>query len=152
VEISREFHKLKGDFQIRIEGRFEASHYLYRYFPDGSDEPLHGHSYFVELFLARKGGGTGSDGISYDFVKAKERLDRMLSRVEHAMLNDLPEFRGVNTTAENLARWFYAGLRDVVEPDGGEVREIRVHEGPGNVALFRPLREEGESSEREMRS
>ncbi len=137
-EIVAGFEKAAGDFQIRIQGRFESSHYLYKYFPDGSDEPIHGHSWLVEVFLAAENGGTGSDGIAYDFLSARKRLDEMVDRLEHVLINNLPEFKNVNPTAENLARWFYMGLREKVEPEGALVREIRVHEGPDNYAIYQP--------------
>ncbi len=132
------FAELEGEFQIRIQGRFEASHFLYNYYPDGSHEPLHGHSWKVELLLARQGGGVGSDGISYDFLAARKRLDQLLVRLDHSLINELSEFNGVNPTSENLARWFFGGLRHTVEQGGGEVREIRIYEGPHNMASFSP--------------
>lgn len=132
------FAELAGEFQVRIEGRFESSHYLYKYFPDGRDEPVHGHSWLVEVFLAHASGGTRPDGISFDFLSARLRLDQLIERIEHICINDLREFQGVNPTSENIARWFYLGLRDVVAGDEGRVLEIRIHEGPANIAIFRP--------------
>ena len=134
------FEKEEGEFQVRIEGRFESAHYLYKYFPDGSDEPVHGHSWQVEVFLAGKDGSTGSDGIAFDFLTARKRLDELIDRVEHVCINNLAEFKGVNPTAENLARWFYLGIQERVEGEGGVVREIRVWEGPQNYATFFPKR------------
>lgn len=132
------FVDLPGRFMVRIEGRFESSHYLYKYFPDGRDEPVHGHSWLVEVFLSHRTGGTRADGISYDFLDARQRLDRLIERIEHICINDLSEFQGVNPTSENIARWFYAGLRDTVRANEGRVLEIRIHEGPANIAIFRP--------------
>ncbi|MBX7057125.1 MAG: 6-carboxytetrahydropterin synthase [Leptospirales bacterium] len=140
-EISGEvgsFHQARGQFFVRIEGRFESAHYLYRYFPDGSDEPMHGHSWLVELFLARSDGGIGVDGISFDFLNVRRRLDQMIERIEHVCINDLREFKGVNPTSENIARWFFAGLRAAVAASSGRLLEIRIHEGPQNIAVFRP--------------
>ena len=144
LEDLKGFSEQPGEFLIRIEGRFESSHYLYRYFPDGSDEPVHGHSWLVEAFLARTDGGLGADGISYDFLSARLRLNELVDRMEHVLINNLPEFEGINPTAENIGRWFYAGLKEVVEKEGACVREIRIHEGPYNYAVYRPFR--GEAS------
>lgn len=132
------FQDEPGDFEVRIEGRFSAAHYLTKYFPDGSDEPLHGHSWLVEVTLGRAGGGVGADGICYDFLDARRRLDQLCERIEHVVINNLEEFAAVNPTAENVARWFFRGLKQEVAGSGGRVVEIRVHEGPGNIALFRP--------------
>lgn len=137
-DLLKGFEKEPGDFTVRIMGRFESSHFLYRYFPDGSDEPLHGHSWLVEVYLQRDGGSTGPDGIAIDFLAARQRLDQLTDRMEHVTINNLYEFAGVNPTAENIARWFARGVDPAARESGGRVCEVRVHEGPDNFAIFRP--------------
>lgn len=132
------FAGMTGAFEVDITGRFEASHYLYSYFPDGSDEPLHGHSWKVIVTLARKDGGVDAKGLSVDYLAARIRLDEMLDRLEHVVINRLPEFEGVNPTSENIARWFFAGLRREAEAAGGVIRRVRIFEGPENSAVFEP--------------
>ncbi len=138
IPVLREFPGFSGRFEVQIEGRFEASHYLYRYFPDGSDEPLHGHSWLVEVTLSNADGALRADGMAFDYLAARLRLDQLLDRLDHVVINQLPEFQGINPTTENIARWFYAGLRSEVEDKGGRIVSIRVHEGPHNSAKFSP--------------
>lgn len=126
-----------GNFYIRIEGRFESSHYLYNYFPDGSDEPNHGHSWKVEIYLTGKN-GLGKDGISYDFLSAKNKLKQLVEDLDHRVINDHPDFEGINPTSENIAQWFFYHLKDEVENTGGVVKRIVIHEGPENLAYFEP--------------
>ncbi len=133
------FQKLPGRFKICIEGSFDSAHYLYQYLPNGEDEPLHGHSWRVQVIIAPKGGVLQESGISYDFLAVRNRFDQLLERIGHLCINDLQEFKGVNPTAENVARWFYQGLQDAVEKQNGHILEIRLHEKPGNVAIFEPL-------------
>lgn len=132
------FSTLPGDFEIQIQGRFESSHSLYEYFPDGSDEPLHGHSWLVQVVLSSKDGKCGPDGIVYDFLEARAGLDALIQRIDHRVINDLPEFHKVNPTTENVARWFARGLQGAVASSGGKIRRIVVHEGPDNQATFYP--------------
>lgn len=134
----RGFENLSGSFSVSIEGRFEASHYLYRYFADGSDEPMHGHSWLVRMRLARNDDGIGEDGISLDFLAIRTRFDELLERMEHVCINNLEEFKGINPTAENIARWFFAGVREKADASGGCITEVQVYEGPYNVATFSP--------------
>ena len=129
-----------GRFWVRIDGQFHAAQYLYGYFPDGRDEPLHGHTYRVEVFLSRLDEGLDGKGLSVDFLGPRARLDQLLERIDHVCINDLEEFKGVNPTAENIARWFFRGLRDAIQAAAGRVQEVRVFEGPDNVAIFRPDR------------
>lgn len=131
------FSEMQGKFYVRIEGRFESAHYLYKYFPDGSDEPIHGHSWKVEISLASLN-NIGGDGISYDFLSARNRLNELIHSIDHLLINEHPDFKGINPTSENVARWFYAGLKDTVAQGGGIIRQIVIHEGPENLAYFEP--------------
>jgi 6-pyruvoyltetrahydropterin/6-carboxytetrahydropterin synthase len=127
-----------GNFYIRIEGRFESSHYLYNYFPDGSDEPNHGHSWKVEVYLTGKN-GLREDGISYDFLAAKKKLAELVETMDHVLINDLPDFQGkVNPTSENIAKWFYHNLKEEVSNTGGVIKRVVIHEGPENLAYYEP--------------
>ena len=132
------FAQQKGQFTVCIEGRFESSHYLYGYLPDGGDEPLHGHSWLAQIVLAHCNGGVQSNGISLDFLALRQRFDELLERIEHLCINELAEFHNVNPTAENIARWFYQGLKRVAQKHAAEIRQVRIHEGPGNIAVFYP--------------
>lgn len=131
------FWKEQGNFYIRIEGKFESSHYLYKYFPDGSDEPNHGHSWKVELYLSSND-NIREDGISFDFLTVKKKLNDLLSIIDHCVINHLPEFEGINPTTENVARWFYYHLKDEVKKANGKVEKIVIYEGPENLAYFEP--------------
>jgi 6-pyruvoyltetrahydropterin/6-carboxytetrahydropterin synthase len=133
------FAEESGKFYIRIEGRFESAHYLYDYFPDGSDEPIHGHSWKVEVFLEGKT-NIRPDGISYDFLTAKTKLTELVHSIDHILINEHPDFKGVNPTSENVARWFFHGLKQEVANSNGIVRRIVIHEGPENLAFFEPDR------------
>ena len=136
------FAEIPGSFLVRIEGRFESSHYLYAYMANGSDEPMHGHSWLVQISLAslaHRNTSIQKNGVSFDFLAVRQRLNKLLERIEHLCINDLEEFQGVNPTAENIARWFYQGLKRTVAEKEGKILEVRVYEGPGNMAVFCPV-------------
>jgi len=131
----------KGKFYIRIEGRFESAHYLYKYFPDGSDEPIHGHSWKVEVFLASKDESLNLVGISFDFLSVRKKLDQLIASIDHTLINTHSDFKDVNPTSENIAIWFYEGLKEEVSARNGKIKKIVIYEGPENLAFFEP--EEG---------
>ena len=131
------FLESKGKFFVKIEGKFESAHFLYKYFADGSDEPMHGHSWKVEIFLEGKE-NIRPDGISYDFLSARNKLMELVHSIDHISINDHPDFKGVNPTSENIARWFYYGLKDTVQATNGKILRIVIHEGPENLAFFEP--------------
>jgi 6-pyruvoyltetrahydropterin/6-carboxytetrahydropterin synthase len=128
----------EGNFAIRIESSFESAHFLYNYFPDGSDEPMHGHSWKAVVYLGQIGGGAGEDGICYDFIPAGNKLKELTGILDHTVINHISDFAGINPTAENIARWLYAGLKTAVSENSGMVHKIEVFEGPVNAAVFIP--------------
>ena len=132
------FQKEKGKFYIKIEDRFESSHYLYKYYPDGSNEEIHGHSWKVEIFLSGKQ-NIRPDGISFDFLTVKKKLSELIHSIDHILINDHKDFKDINPTSENIARWFYYGLKKEVKEAKGKVLKIIIHEGPENFAYFEPI-------------
>ncbi|EQA36372.1 6-pyruvoyl tetrahydropterin synthase/QueD family protein [Leptospira inadai serovar Lyme str. 10] len=132
------FFQEAGKFYIRIEERFESSHFLYKYFSDGSDEPIHGHSFKVEVYLSGRK-NIGEDGISFDFLTSKKKLRELVSELDHILINEHIDFKKTNPTSENMARWFYNGLKESVHAAEGRVERIVIHEGPENLAFFEPL-------------
>ena len=127
----------KGRFYIKIESRFESSHFLYQYFADGKDEPNHGHSWKVEVFLSGKK-NIAENGISFDFLTAKKRLSELTGELDHIVINEHPDFYKINPTSENIAKWFFFHLKDIVRDNEGKVERIVIHEGPENLAYFEP--------------
>ncbi len=80
----------------------------------------------------------GDDGISFDFLTSKQKLKELVGRLDHILINDLEEFKKINPTSENIARWFYHYLKESVHTAGGKVDRIVIHEGPENLAFFEP--------------
>lgn len=131
------FLQEKGKFYIKIQSRFESAHFLYNYYPDGSDEINHGHSWKVEVYISGKE-NLGDDGISFDFLTAREKLTSLVSQLDHIVINDHTDFKGINPTSENIAKWFYYNLHETVNENAGKIIRIVIHEGPENLAFFEP--------------
>ncbi|MBE7410726.1 MAG: 6-carboxytetrahydropterin synthase [Leptospiraceae bacterium] len=132
------FLEEKGNFYIRIESFFESSHYLYNYFPEGKDEACHGHSWKVEIYL-KSNDNISSDGISFDFLKIRKMLNKLIDSIDHITINDHPDFSKINPTSENIARWFYYHLKKEVHDSNGKIMRIVIHEGQSNLAYFEPI-------------
>jgi 6-pyruvoyltetrahydropterin/6-carboxytetrahydropterin synthase len=105
---------------------FQASHVLPRH--PGKCRRLHGHTYFLEVWC--EGEVDPETGMVLDFGDLRAEVEaRVLSRVDHVHLNDLLE----NPTAENLAAWALARLREGQLP----VREVRLWETPSCFVVCR---------------
>jgi 6-pyruvoyltetrahydropterin/6-carboxytetrahydropterin synthase len=121
-------------FEVSVQETFAAAHFLRGY--KGKCERLHGHNYRVEITV----GGERLDaiGMLLDFVEIKRELRKLLERVDHYNLNDIPPFDAeVNTTAENLAFYFWTEMQKALG-DGVNVSQVKVWETDTAVATYRP--------------
>jgi len=120
-------------FRVTVEARFEAAHHLLHY--RGQPEPLHGHSYRVEVVF--EAATLDPDDLAVDFVAAREAVVRLAAELDYRNINDHPAFAGRNTSAENIARHFAERLKGAA-PGISRVAEVVVWEGPQNRASYRP--------------
>jgi 6-pyruvoyl-tetrahydropterin synthase len=107
---------------------------------------LHGATFVVRAaFLSDR---LDENGIVVDIGRAQDVLKAALSPLNYRNLDDLPQFKGVNTTTEFLTRYVYDLLADAARSDklgrpGGELASIRVTvaESPSARAWYEaPLR------------
>ena len=105
---------------ISRKAHFNAAHKLYR--PDWSDEKnesvfgkcandnFHGHNY--DLTVSLTGKVDPETGYVYDLGKLKDIIKQEVEDyLDHKNLNlDIPEFKNLNPTAENIATVSYTHL------------------------------------------
>ncbi len=121
-------------YRVTVTARFEAAHNLIDY--AGGPEPLHGHSYRVEAVL--EADKLQQYDLAVDFVPAKKALAAIAAEFDYGYVNEHAAFRGRNTSAENLARYFAERLDASGALGWSRVAEVTVWEGPENRATFRP--------------
>lgn len=117
---------------------FEMAHALPGY--DGPCAHLHGHSYHLEVTV--EGPAPGNDGLSFDFHRLKEIVQRVIiDRFDHALV--LP--RGMNIASENLLEvdfqpttenllLHFARLLQPHLPEGVSLHSLRLAETDTSVA------------------
>jgi len=120
-------------FRVTVEARFEAAHFLIHY--RGQPEPLHGHSYRVEVVL--EAASLDPDDLAVDFVGARELVKGIAAELDYRNVNDHPAFAGRNTSAENIARHFAERIASSGAVAPARVVEVVVWEGPENRASWK---------------
>ncbi len=90
-------------FELAITGDFASAHFLRNY--EGPCKNLHGHSWKVEVTI--QSDKLNDIGLVVDFRDMKQRLKEVLMPIDHVCLNDLPYFKEVNPSTENLAQYIY---------------------------------------------
>ena len=108
--------------------KFDAAHFLPEH--KGKCADIHGHTYRLEVTVARTDGDVlasgSSAGMVLDFGDLKEIVQReIIEKVDHKMLNDVLPFR---TTAENVVVYFYEVLERQLAPLGVEVLKLKLWE------------------------
>jgi 6-pyruvoyltetrahydropterin/6-carboxytetrahydropterin synthase len=120
-------------FEIRVEKTIACAHRLTDY--NGPCEELHGHNYRIEVAYS----GTELDraGMLVDFGDIKKALASILGSLDHKYLNELPAFRDLSPSAENIARYIFLELKKTPLPGGGALSSVAVWETPTQVAIYR---------------
>ncbi len=120
-------------YELHIETDFAAAHNLRGY--EGRCEKLHGHNYRVEVVV----GGEELDGVGMlaDFKELKSICEDVVSRLDHAYLNETPPFDRVNPTAENIAAHICSGMQGEL-PEGLRMVSVTCWESEKCAARYLP--------------
>lgn len=117
-------------FEVGVVAQFEAAHRLRGNF--GRASRLHGHTYRVEVSV--RGLSLGQDGTLYDVGALQTVVNRVVDQLNYRDLDELPDFQGMNTTSEVVARYLQEEIaREVGAIPGGRgvsSLAVRVWESP----------------------
>jgi 6-pyruvoyltetrahydropterin/6-carboxytetrahydropterin synthase len=120
---------------VRCEATFEAAHHLVDYV--GGPEPVHGHSWKIEVALGVE--KLGEHDLAVDFVMVEALVKELAARLHNRDLNTLPPFDRKNSSAENVALFVADEIRKAGLLKGGaRLEEVIVWEGPHNSVTYRP--------------
>lgn len=89
--------------RLTVRRRFIAQHYLTVPEP-GPEGEVHSHEFTAEVEFAAP--ELGDYGYVVDIDAVEDALDDLEARYGDAVLNDLPEFEGVNPSVERFATYF----------------------------------------------
>jgi 6-pyruvoyltetrahydropterin/6-carboxytetrahydropterin synthase len=112
-------------YSITVSHHFMAAHSLAGAI-FGPAQGLHGATYVVEAELRRQ--ALDADGIVCDIGRAIDLLKAVLADFEYRNLDEVPEFRGRNTTTEFLACEIHHRVADRIKK--GEL-------GDGSIASLK---------------
>jgi 6-pyruvoyl-tetrahydropterin synthase len=103
----------------------------------GPAQALHGATFVVDAaFIAEM---LSADGIVIDIGRAHEVLKAILAPLNYRNLDDIPAFKGRNTTTEFLTKHVFDGLAEAARSgglgrDGKDLSAIRVTISESHVA------------------
>jgi 6-pyruvoyl-tetrahydropterin synthase len=103
----------------------------------GPAQALHGATFVIDAaFIAE---ALDSNGIVIDIGRAHDALKALLSPLNYRNLDDIPEFKGRNTTTEFLAKHIYDALAGAARTGelgrpGRELNALRITVSESHVA------------------
>ena len=115
-------------YNIKVEANFSSAHNLRHY--KGKCEALHGHNWKAEV-VAQKD-RLDKTGMVLDFKYLKTKLRRVLEKLDHKYLNNIPYFKKVNPTSENIAKYIY----DRLQPHILNLKSVTVWESNDSCATY----------------
>lgn len=96
---------------------------------------LHGHNYRVRVHVSAR--ELDALGMVIDFADLKAVVAEVAGRFDHRVVNEVPPFDEVNTTAELLARHVYRETARRLAGDARiEVERVEVWETPSSCAVY----------------
>ncbi len=94
-------------YKIFVEDRFSAAHQIKGY--KGQCEKLHGHNFKVKATVEID--KLNELGMGMDFREIKKQLKKIIDKLDHTFLNELPQFKSCNPTAENIAKYIFLEMK-----------------------------------------
>jgi 6-pyruvoyltetrahydropterin/6-carboxytetrahydropterin synthase len=97
-------------YQVTVEEEFAAGHALRGY--KGKCENPHGHNYKIRITV--EGKALNPIGLLVDFVDLKAAMHATSRKLDHQYMNDVEPFTTLNPSAENIAKFFFEQVSDLV--------------------------------------
>jgi len=101
-------------YEVKVVLSFSGAHSLRHY--EGKCEDLHGHNWKIEAHISKE--KLDDSGMIIDFKKLKKILNEVLETLDHKHLNDIPYFKKINPTSENIARFIHDKVSEKLKLKG----------------------------------
>lgn len=106
------------DVELKIAFHLEAAHWMPGFAKGSPNRRIHGHSYMGEAIF--RGKIDPSTGVLMDFGDSKRKLEELVSRYDHHLLNEIPGLE--NPSSENLARKLFEDIQPLMP----NIRAVRI--------------------------
>ena len=113
-------------YEIYVATQFEAAHRLVGEF--GPATRIHGHTYRMEVIV--RGEHLSDDDTLYDIGELRPPVEDLAASLHYRDLNEVPDFAGVNTTAEAVADYCWEKLAPLLRGRSLASLTVRIWESP----------------------
>jgi 6-pyruvoyltetrahydropterin/6-carboxytetrahydropterin synthase len=121
-------------YELKVLTHFAAAHQLQMVAK--KCETLHGHNWKVEVYIS--GDALNNAGVLMDFCILKDRVQEIMSELDHKFLNELASFKNQNPSSENIARLIARKLQERIQEPGIRVSRVTAWESDSAAATYIP--------------
>ena len=121
-------------FEIMVKKDFCASHALLHY-KEGT-ESIHEHSFKVEARIGSP--KLDKSGCAVDFLKVDEALNKIVSKYNKKIINNVYPFDDISPSSENIARHFFDTLSLSLKSEGARIISVTIWEDSNHGATYSP--------------
>jgi len=121
-------------YRLSVHDGFAAAHRLAG--SGGKCESLHGHNFRVTLEVT--GDQLDGSGMLLDFGDLKKILRSVLEELDHSDLNEHRAFRDSGPSSENIARFIWGQVNDMLDLETVRVASVTVNESETASARYEP--------------
>jgi len=114
-----------------IKTEFASAHNLRNY--KGACEAVHGHNWKVDIIVETD--KLDKAGLAVDFKLLKEKTGRIVDKLDHIYLNEHEEFREINPSSENIAKYIFDELKKELG-DSTTVKKVTIWETDDAAASY----------------
>jgi 6-pyruvoyltetrahydropterin/6-carboxytetrahydropterin synthase len=119
-------------YELKVITDFAAAHQLRNF--GGECEKLHGHNWRIEVVLS--GDRLNEAGLLVDFKDVKTAANKILEDLDHAYLNELPQFKDENPSSENIAAYLFQRLSSELNKGHLKVTKVTAWESDSACASY----------------
>ncbi len=119
-------------FDIFIKTHFAGAHHL-RDYPGDCENP-HGHNWKIKVTV--KATDLDELGMGIDFKVLKTIVKEAVDKLDHRDLNNLPAFKKINPSSENIARYLFGELKVPLTHDRYSLYSITILETDNSGLVY----------------
>lgn len=121
-------------YTVAVKREFIARHFLIGGDWGRENDP-HAHHYVAEVRI--ESAELDKHGYLVDIVKIESELGALVDYYRDKLLNELPEFSGINTSIEHFSRILCQKLLQTIQPPGSGTLTVRLWENETCWAAWR---------------
>jgi 6-pyruvoyltetrahydropterin/6-carboxytetrahydropterin synthase len=97
-------------YTLSVQKMISTAHQLHDY--NGPCARVHGHNWKIKLDV--QSDKVDDIGIAIDFSNLDKKLWQVIGPFDHQLINSIPPFDKLNPTAENLVKYIYNQLQNIL--------------------------------------